>query len=103
TPAADHLTELVDALDLLRVDPAKEERLSGTLDATFARASATTYTWRMDLDHDEVGTLVGMGPSAWHAAADARAAQIAALPSPVRVTGAVTLSTYRLRRPGGDP
>lgn len=95
TPAAEHLTELVEALDLLRVDAAKAERLSGTLDADFERASLTPYTWSMRLDHDEVGTLVGMGPSAWHAGADARAARIATLPAPVTVTGAVTLSVYR--------
>jgi 23S rRNA (guanine745-N1)-methyltransferase len=51
----------------------------------------------MELDHDEVGTLVGMGPSAWHADAAALAARIADIPGPISVTAAVTLGRYRVR------
>jgi 23S rRNA (guanine745-N1)-methyltransferase len=95
TPAADHLTELVEALDLLHVDPAKSERLADTFDTTFRVASWRPYRWAMDLTHDDVGALVGMGPTAWHADPAALAARIATVPAPVRVTASVTVSIYR--------
>ncbi|MDW3845866.1 23S rRNA methyltransferase [Micromonospora sp. BRA006-A] len=97
TPAADHLTELVDALDLLRVDPDKADRVSGSLGAHFAEESATGHRARLALSRAEVTTLVGMGPSAWHADPRRLAARIAALPEPVPVTLSVRLGVHRPR------
>jgi 23S rRNA (guanine745-N1)-methyltransferase len=51
----------------------------------------------MELGHDDVATLVGMGPSAWHVEPAALADAISSLPSPVAVTLAVTVSVYRPR------
>ena len=95
TPADDHLTELVDPLRLLRVDPTKSERLADTFDAAFARASSRPYRWIMELNYDDVGTLVGMGPTAWHADPTVLADRIAALPVPIRVTASVVVAVYR--------
>ena len=97
TPADDHLTELVDTLDLLRVDPVKSERLADALDALFERPASRPYRWIMELTHDDAGTLVGMGPSAWHAKPVALSGRIAALPTTVRVTASVVVSVYRPR------
>ncbi|MEU8311156.1 putative RNA methyltransferase [Micromonospora sp. NPDC048169] len=97
TPAADHLTELVDALDLLRVDPDKAERVAGSLGARFTEESATGHRARLALTRAEVATLVGMGPSAWHADPQRLAARIAALPEPVPVTLSVRLTVHRPR------
>jgi 23S rRNA (guanine745-N1)-methyltransferase len=97
TPAVDHLAELVDTLDLLRVDPVKSERLADTFDALFRRAAFRPYQWIMELDHDDVGALVGMGPSAWHAEPAALSARMAALTTTVRVTASVVVSVYRPR------
>ncbi|WP_405113856.1 23S rRNA methyltransferase [Micromonospora sp. NBC_01405] len=97
TPAEDHLTELVDALDLLRVDPAKADRVAGSLAGQFDEVATTVLRSRLELTHPEVATLVGMGPSAWHADPAARAARTAALPEPVGVTLAVRLSVHRPR------
>ncbi len=97
TPAADHLAELVDALDLLRVDPAKADRVAGSLGAHFVEESAGEHRARLALTRAEVTTLVGMGPSAWHADPERLAARIAALPEPVPVTLAVRLGTHRPR------
>jgi 23S rRNA (guanine745-N1)-methyltransferase len=97
TPAADHLAEIVSALSLLTVDPAKSDRLAGTLDASFEVASTRRYRWIMELDHDGAGALVGMGPSAWHADRDALASRISALPEPVRVSASVDVAVYRPR------
>ncbi|MET8832715.1 putative RNA methyltransferase [Micromonospora sp. NPDC004540] len=97
TPAADHLAELVDALDLLRVDPAKAERVAGSLSAYFAEESAAEHRARLELSRTEVAALVGMGPSAWHADPARLAERIAALPEPVPVTVAVRLAVHRPR------
>ncbi|MFI5833840.1 putative RNA methyltransferase [Micromonospora sp. NPDC051300] len=97
TPATDHLGELVEALDLLRVDPAKADRVTGSLGAHFVEESATEHRARLALTRAEVTTLVGMGPSAWHADPDRLAARIAALPEPTPVTLAVRLGTHRPR------
>ncbi|MEV4522246.1 23S rRNA methyltransferase [Micromonospora sp. BL1] len=97
TPAADHLAELVDALDLLRVDPDKADRVAGSLGGHFAEESATGHRARLALTRAEVTTLVGMGPSAWHADPQRLAARIAALPEPVPVTLSVRLGVHRPR------
>lgn len=97
TPATDHLAELVDALDLLRVDPAKADRVAGSLSAHFTEESATEHRARLELSRTEVATLVGMGPSAWHTDPARLAERIAALPEPVPVTLAVRLGVHRPR------
>jgi 23S rRNA (guanine745-N1)-methyltransferase len=97
TPGPDHLRELVDALGLLRVDPSKEDRLSASLDRWFTPVSSTVARRQLSLRHAEVETLVGMGPSAWHAGAAERAVRIAALPEPVRVTAQVRIGRYSPR------
>ncbi|WP_420063543.1 putative RNA methyltransferase [Micromonospora chokoriensis] len=94
TPDTDHLAELVDALDLLRVDPDKAERVTGSLGGHFTLASSTAHRTELALTRLEVATLVGMGPSAWHTAPDALAGRLAALPEPVRVTVAIRVDTY---------
>ncbi|SCF37268.1 23S rRNA m(1)G-748 methyltransferase [Micromonospora viridifaciens] len=97
TPAADHLTELVDALDLLRVDPAKADRVAGSLSAHFTEESAGEHRARLALRRTEVATLVGMGPSAWHTDPARLAERITALPEPVPVTLAVRIGVHRPR------
>ena len=94
TPNPDHLAELVDALPLLRVDPGKEERVAARLFG-FAPSAEQVARLPLALRHAEVGTLVGMGPSAWHTEPDAMAAVIAELPDPVAVTLSVRVTTYR--------
>ncbi|MCF0094745.1 putative RNA methyltransferase [Micromonospora sp. MH99] len=97
TPAADHLTELVDALDLLRVDPDKADRVAASLGGHFTPVSSTVHRAELALTRPEVATLVGMGPSAWHTNPTSLAERLAALPEPVRVRVAVRLDAYRRR------
>jgi 23S rRNA (guanine745-N1)-methyltransferase len=97
TPAADHLVELVEALGLLRVDPDKAQRVADSLGGSFTATGAATHRRTMTLTHAEVHTLVGMGPSAWHADPDRLLAGVAALPPTVTVTAAVDLTTWGLR------
>jgi 23S rRNA (guanine745-N1)-methyltransferase len=88
TPAADHLAELVTALGLLRVDPAKTDRLTDQLGRHFAAAATVSHRWPLRLTPPEVRTLVGMGPSAWHL--DAAALDAA----PATATASVDLSVW---------
>jgi len=97
TPAPDHLTELVTTLDLLRVDPSKEDRLAAGLTPWFTPVTTTALHQRLTLDHAAVRALVGMGPSAWHTDPGALAARVAALPVPVTVTASVLLHGYAAR------
>jgi 23S rRNA (guanine745-N1)-methyltransferase len=95
TPEPDHLGELVGPLGLLRVDPAKEDRLRAGLEPHLVAETAVVHRDRLALPHDAVRTLVGMGPHARHRSAEAVAAAVAGLPEPVTVTVAVRLGTYR--------
>jgi 23S rRNA (guanine745-N1)-methyltransferase len=97
TPAEDHLTELVDALGLLRVDPAKAERVAESLTGHFAETATEVHRVRLTLSGPEVATLVGMGPSAWHTDPARLAGRIAALGDQVAVTLAVRLGVHRPR------
>ncbi|MFG2180158.1 putative RNA methyltransferase [Streptomyces abikoensis] len=95
TPRPDHLQELIDALDLMRVDERKEQRLSDQLAPHFSTTASRALTTTMTLDRHALTQLVGMGPNAWHSDGEALAARIAALPEPYEVTLSVTLTAYR--------
>jgi 23S rRNA (guanine745-N1)-methyltransferase len=95
TPTGDHLAELVGALDLLRVDPGKTDRVADSLAGLFEPVAAAEHRFRLALTHHEVRTLVGMGPSAWHTDPGRLAARLATLTEPVTVTAAVRLTAYR--------
>ncbi|WP_328651028.1 23S rRNA methyltransferase [Micromonospora sp. NBC_00330] len=97
TPDTDHLAELVDVLDLLRVDPDKADRVTASLGGHFTLVSSTVHRAEMALTRPEVATLVGMGPSAWHTDPAALATRLAALGEPVLVTVAVRLDVLRPR------
>nr|WP_205861034.1 methyltransferase domain-containing protein [Planosporangium flavigriseum] len=94
TPAPEHLGELVEALDLVRVDPAKSERLSATLDPWFVRDDERRYRWSLRLTADEAKTAIAMGPSAWHTDAE-RLESLGA--GPMTVTAAVDVTRWRPR------
>lgn len=92
-PTAAHLGELVSGLDLLTVAEDKAARVTASLPG-FTVSEQDPREFVMSLVHKEVLALVGMGPSAWHVDAEALAAKVAELPSPVRVTASVTVTTY---------
>lgn len=98
TPAADHLAELIGPLGLLRVDPDKAARLTGTLEPHLVPETSREQRETLLLDRGAVGTLVGMGPHARHLPAGERAGRLAGLPERTEVTVAVRVAVYR--RPG---
>jgi 23S rRNA (guanine745-N1)-methyltransferase len=95
TPAPEHLAELVDALDLLRVDPRKDARLAEQLAGGFALTARERVDWTLTLGREDALALAAMGPSAFHAAPDQLAARAAALPPTFSAGAAVTVSVYR--------
>jgi 23S rRNA (guanine745-N1)-methyltransferase len=95
TPSADHLTELIGPLGLLRVDPDKAARLAATLEPHLEPVGTATHREQLELDRAAIATLVGMGPHARHLAREAVTGSLAALPEPVVVTISVDVATYR--------
>lgn len=99
TPEPGHLAQLIEPLGMLRVDPAKGDRMRSALGADFTETDRALLRHEMALSHADVAALAGMGPSAFHTAPDALAARIAALGSaPVRTTATVALTTFRRAR-----
>ncbi|MGY1823886.1 putative RNA methyltransferase [Geodermatophilus sp. SYSU D00079] len=94
TPAADHLTELVEPLGLLRVDPEKARRLAATLEPHLRPVADAGHRERLELDRAAVTTLVGMGPHARHLPPDALAAAVAGLPERSSVTVSVDVTSW---------
>ncbi|GII21187.1 putative RNA methyltransferase [Planosporangium mesophilum] len=94
TPAVSHLRELVEALDLVRVDPAKSERLSATLGPQFVKEDERRHEWPLRLSAARARTAVAMGPSAWHT----DPARLDSLPESLTVTAAVDVTRWRPRR-----
>jgi 23S rRNA (guanine745-N1)-methyltransferase len=95
TPEADHLTELLSQVKLVRVDEDKADRLQQMLDGRFELESARSVRLTVDLSAAEAAEAVSMGPSGHHLDAQGRAALVASLPSRSEVTVAVKVSVYR--------
>lgn len=95
-PGPEHLTELVEPLGMLRVDPRKQERLAQRL-GVFERGAVREVRETLRLDRTAARDLVLMGPSAFHADPAQLDERLAALPEPIAATLAVTVAAYRLR------
>ncbi len=92
TPTARHLGELIEPLGMVRVDPDKQRRLDEALRDGFVLDRRETVEFPMSLRRADIATLVGMGPSARHQAAE----RVAALPESAEITASVQVATYRL-------
>jgi 23S rRNA (guanine745-N1)-methyltransferase len=88
TPADDHLAELGTAAGLLTVDPAKADRLAGTL-ASFEQVTTEALRYPMTLTAADVARVVGMGPAGHHHRPEHAVARAA--------TASFVVSTYRPR------
>jgi 23S rRNA (guanine745-N1)-methyltransferase len=92
TPAPEHLGELVGALDLVRVDPRKAERLERSAAGLLRRVDARAVRATVAVDAAQAEALVRMGPSAHHLGDDELRQR---LPPSSQVTVAVDVATYR--------
>lgn len=97
TPTSCHLTELVGPLELLSVDPNKDEAVAASLEANFRKVGLERHEVSLQLSHKEVEELVRMGPSAWHLDPGKLEQRIGALPETVTVTASVQIGTYHIR------
>ncbi|MEU5154880.1 putative RNA methyltransferase [Glycomyces sp. NPDC021274] len=95
TPRQDHLRELIGTLDMLSVDPEKEQRTADQLGTRFEAERTDEVVYSVGLGHSEVLRLVGMGPSARHLDAAALAATVAALPERIEVQVAANVTRWR--------
>ncbi|MFG3227523.1 putative RNA methyltransferase [Kitasatospora sp. NPDC048194] len=94
-PTGRHLRELVAALGLLSVDEEKQRRIDEKLGPHLTPVEQREVEFTLRLAPQDVRTVVGMGPSAWHTDPARLAAALAALPDPVEVTASVTVAAYR--------
>ncbi|MFJ6615973.1 putative RNA methyltransferase [Kitasatospora sp. NPDC091335] len=95
SPTARHLRELVVALGLLSVDEEKQRRIDEKLGPYLEPVERQEVEFTLRLGPQDVRTVVGMGPSAWHTDPERLGAALAGLPEPVEVTASVTVATYR--------
>lgn len=95
TPAPHHLAEIVGPLRLVTVDERKPERLDDQLNPHLTRIDQTPLEFQMQLSHQDVKTVVAMGPSAHHTDKSSLDEAVNQLPEPLPVTASVMASTYR--------
>ncbi|HEU5475751.1 MAG TPA: 23S rRNA methyltransferase [Actinophytocola sp.] len=98
SPTVRHLAELVWKLDLLKVEPEKQERITAAIAPYCQLSSEDDWEFTMSLPHEDVESVVAMGPSAWHTDPGSLRDRVRALDDPIQVTASVIVSTYR-RRP----
>ncbi|MGW4469200.1 putative RNA methyltransferase [Nonomuraea sp. NPDC004354] len=92
-PAGDHLSPLVRELGLLSVDEAKEHRVAESLRG-FEETSRREVRFEMSLTREDVGLVVGMGPSAWHKDPDHLHHQIRKFPEWTSAIASFRLSIF---------
>ncbi len=97
TPTPAHLAELVEPLGLVTVHERKPQRLREQLGAELVAEAAEDVEAATLLTHEQVRSVVAMGPSARHVAPAALEPRLARLPDPVPATLSVRVQTHRLQ------
>jgi 23S rRNA (guanine745-N1)-methyltransferase len=97
SPTARHLVELVWKLGLLRVEPEKQERIEAAMAPYCQLSSEDDWEFTMSLSHEDVESVVAMGPSSWHTSAERLRDRVRALEEPLPVTASVIVSSFRRR------
>ena len=100
TPLPEHLAELREALQLLDIQPDKEDRLYAALRPHFTPAGRQEVRLQLSLDPHAVQDVVAMGPNAFHRTADELRGAIESLAMPQSVTGAIAVTAWAPARPG---
>jgi 23S rRNA (guanine745-N1)-methyltransferase len=95
TAEPDHLAELVGPLGMVGVDPAKRDRLAGTLSPWFTLESERTVGDRLRLSRADAEALVRMGPSGHHLDGPTLTSRLATLGEPVEATLSVRVTIWR--------
>lgn len=95
TPSPGHLGPLVESLGLISIDERKIERTDAALAGYFKPDGRERLDAEAVLTHEEITTLVGMGPSAHHVPEEALRERLEPLPDPLPVPLSFVLSAYR--------
>jgi 23S rRNA (guanine745-N1)-methyltransferase len=95
TPAPDHLRELRTTVGMLGVDAGKRTRLHARLSPHLESVVQRGVDFDMALAHADVQALMAMGPSAHHVTPEQVSERLRRIPEPVRVTGSVSVETFR--------
>lgn len=95
TPNAGHLASLVEFLQLVTVEPKKDQRLETQLAPYFSPTGAEQFEYELLLSRGEAAWLAGMGPSARHVSGDELNARLAAMEEPIATRVSVTIGTWR--------
>lgn len=99
SPTSRHLVELVWKLGLLSVEPEKQERIEGAMAPYCQLSSEDDWEFTMSLSHEDIESVVAMGPSAWHTSRSTLRERVRMLDAPLPVTASVIVSSYRRRGP----
>jgi 23S rRNA (guanine745-N1)-methyltransferase len=94
TPRPGHLAEIAGRTGMLRIEPAKEERLADSLREHFQRVAAQELDVRLSLPPSDVGLLAFMGPAGHHLKREALAASLADLPPATQVSAKFLISVF---------
>jgi 23S rRNA (guanine745-N1)-methyltransferase len=97
SPTTRHLIELVWQLDLLKIEPEKQERIEAAIAPYCQLSSEDDWEFTMSLSHHDILAAVAMGPSSWHINAAVLHDRVRALDDPLPVTASVIVSSYRRR------
>lgn len=97
SPTVRHLVELVWKLNLLKIEPEKQERIEAAIAPYCQLSSEDDWEFTMSLSRADVLAAVAMGPSSWHTEPAALHERVRALDEPMPVTASVIVSTYRRR------
>ncbi|WP_109528488.1 MULTISPECIES: putative RNA methyltransferase [Nocardia] len=95
TPTSGHLGELVGRLGMVTVDPDKQQRLTESLAGHFSPIERVSVEYPMTLSRTDVAHVVGMGPSAFHAADGSSSDALDSLDEDTEVTASVVVAAYR--------
>ena len=95
TPSPSHLSDLAEALGLIGIEPAKQQRVADELAPDFEPAWSRTVEFELELSREDALALTSMGPSAYHSTAEELAAKAAALPEPAAATAVVDVALHR--------
>jgi 23S rRNA (guanine745-N1)-methyltransferase len=97
SPTTRHLIELVWQLDLLKIEPEKQERIEAAIAPYCQLSSEDDWEFTMSLTHGDIVSAVGMGPSSWHTNVAVLHDRVRMLDDPMPVTASVIVSSYRRR------
>ncbi len=97
SPTSRHLIELVWKLDLLKIEPEKQERIESALTPYCQLSSEDDWEFTMSLSHSDIVAAVAMGPSSWHTNAAVLHDRVRTLDTPLAVTASVIVSSFRKR------